>query len=128
LENCVILAGPKLDVARVMNVLDLHILSSLGEAFGNVTIEAMACGVPAVVTSVGAGQQIVGDTGWVVAPANALELADAITEALQEKNIPEIWIKRQEACRARIIEQFGLDKMTDGYQNVWNNCRLNNKK
>jgi glycosyltransferase involved in cell wall biosynthesis len=118
-EECVVLAGPRNDVPAVMNALDLHVLSSSGEAFGNVTIEAMACGVPAVVTSVGAGETIVGETGWVVPPSDPAALSQAVLLAMQEMATAESWQARRTDCRTRVVQHFSLERMINGYQLVW---------
>lgn len=67
----------------VYPALDLLALPSRwGEAFPNVVGEAMACGVPAIVTDVGDAARVVGDTGFVAAGSDAPALAEATREAL----------------------------------------------
>jgi glycosyltransferase involved in cell wall biosynthesis len=60
------------------------VLPSFQEVYGNVVIEAMACGRPCIVTSeVGASELIAnGKTGFVVPPDNPEELAEAILAVL----------------------------------------------
>jgi glycosyltransferase involved in cell wall biosynthesis len=113
------LLGVRSDIPAVMNALDLHVLSSFGESFGNVTVEAMACGVPAVVTSVGAGELIVGDTGWVVPPGDPVRLANAIQDAISKLSKQEQWRVRQAAAREHVAANFGLDRMVQAYRKVW---------
>ena len=115
-----ILAGQSSDVPSLLNALDLHVLSSSGEAFGNVTVEAMATGVPSVVTSVGAGALIVGETGWVVPPSDPKAMCDAICDAINKMSDRNAWSARKIACRARIIEYFSIDRMVNAYIEVWN--------
>jgi glycosyltransferase involved in cell wall biosynthesis len=54
------------------------------EAFGRVIVEAQALGRPVIATDHGGAQEtvIVGETGWLVPPAAADELAEAITKVL----------------------------------------------
>ncbi|MDN5936601.1 MAG: glycosyltransferase [Nitrosospira sp.] len=116
----VLLIGPHDDIPAVMNALDLHILSSCAsEAFPNVVAEAMACGTPAVVTAVGDSALIVGDCGWVVPPNDSARLSAAISDAVAEMNDPDTWQVRKQVSRDRVMEKFGLARMTVAYRAVW---------
>lgn len=113
------LVGPRQDISAVMNGLDIHILSSaFGEAFPNVLSEAMSCGTPCVATDVGDSSTIIGDTGCICPARDPDALANAILElanCLQDPSLADL-------CRERIIENFTLEHMIDGYTRVWQNC------
>lgn len=119
LEDRVLCVGPRADVPAIMNALDLHVLSSAGEAFGNVTVEAMACGTPVVVTDVGAGAYVVGETGWVVPARDPDRLQAAIREAFAEMADASAWERRRSAARDRAVAEFGVDRMVRDYRRVW---------
>lgn len=119
LIDCVHLLGRRGDVPAIMNALDVHVLSSMSEAFPNVVAEAMACGTPCVVTNVGDAADIVGSTGWSVPPRNPVALADAISVALRESESDEEWAKRKALTRQRVVERFSLEAMISGYNEVW---------
>jgi glycosyltransferase involved in cell wall biosynthesis len=118
LRSRVVLAGPRADIAAVMNALDLHVLSSRSEAFPNVVAEAMACGTPCVVTDVGEAAEIVGDQGWCVPPGDPVALSGAMRAALLMLAGGEAESLRA-ACRRRILETFNQDRMVTAYQDAW---------
>jgi glycosyltransferase involved in cell wall biosynthesis len=112
------LLGSRDDIPRVLNAFDVETLSSAyGEGFPNVVGEAMACGVPCVVTDVGDSAWIVGDTGHVVPIRNPQALADAWF-ALAEAGHPARQTLGARA-RARIVEQFDLIKVAGRYASLY---------
>ena len=82
--------------------------SAFGEGFSNALAEGMACGLPAVSTDVGDAAIIVGDTGMVVPPHDPQALASAIRALANEE--PAAHAERSRRARARIVEQFSLER------------------
>jgi glycosyltransferase involved in cell wall biosynthesis/2-polyprenyl-3-methyl-5-hydroxy-6-metoxy-1,4-benzoquinol methylase len=83
LEERLLWAGTREDMPTVYNALDIVVSSSsYGEGFSNVIGEAMACGVPCVVTNVGDSAWLVGDAGEVVPPKDPVALMNAIDKSL----------------------------------------------
>ncbi len=87
LSSHIILAGFYEDVPQILRCLDIFTLPSLFEGFNRSLLEAMACGLPVVVTAVGGNVEIVqdGKNGLLVPPSNPAALALAITELLKDK-------------------------------------------
>jgi len=71
--------GARRDVPFLMAAFDFLLLASTYyEGFPNVLGEALASGTPCVTTSVGDAATIVGDAGFVAAPDDLEELAEAV--------------------------------------------------
>ncbi len=122
LQDVVLLLDQRRDVPALMNALDLHVLSSRGEAFPNVLNEAMACGTPCVTTDVGDAAHIVGETGWVVSREDSPSLAAALVSALEESRAPDgRFAERRRRARERIAENFSLERMVEQYCDLWSN-------
>lgn len=121
-DDCVKLLGPRTDVRAIMNALDIHVLSSVAEAFPNVLGEAMACGTPCVATNVGDAALILGDTGWIVPPRNSAALADAVEKAVAAMGDQDSWRQRGTACRERIRTKFSLESMCTEFHRVWSDA------
>lgn len=83
LTHRVVFAGFVANVEDVLPALDLHILMSRNEGFGIATIEAMACGIPAVATNVPGSADILRDSlGGMLIPADDLPTAAHSVAAL----------------------------------------------
>lgn len=106
ISDKVIWADARSDINAVHNALDVACSSSSGEGLPNVIGEAMACGVPCVVTDVGDSARLVGDTGIVVPPANPEALAQGWALCLQ-RNREELGRR----ARARILQEFSVSRL-----------------
>lgn len=87
---------------------DLFVLPSRLETFGIVLVEALAFGVPAVATDVGAAREILADgrAGWLLPKATVLPLAATICEVLDEPGEAEL---RAQYGRARAERSYNLE-------------------
>jgi glycosyltransferase involved in cell wall biosynthesis len=75
---------PQTEVARALQGVDTLVLPSRHESFGMAVIEAMACGVPVIVSDRVGAKDIVeeGINGWVVPVNDAGALATAMSRAV----------------------------------------------
>lgn len=99
--------------SRWLGSLDVLVLPSRHEALPIGLLEAMACGIPQVVTDVGGNAEAVehGETGLLCPPDNPHELADGLVRLLGD---PELRTKMATASRERHQRLFSLDRMLDG--------------
>ena len=97
LEPVVIFIGsvPNEDMPAFLNARDLYVSSSLSDGTSLSLLEAMACGLPVVVTDVPANLEWVvnGENGLVVPRRSINELAMAIIYLLQNEDIRKKWGK-----------------------------------
>lgn len=109
------LLGLRDDVPRLMAALDLLAsTSSFGEAFPNVVGEAMACGVPCVVTDVGDCAAIVAETGLVSRVNDMLGFASNILDLLQMPATARIALGA--SARMRVQENYEIGRVAEQYQ------------
>jgi glycosyltransferase involved in cell wall biosynthesis len=104
--------GPLSDVSDLLPGLDAFLLSSAwGEAFPLSVAEAMACGVPAVVTNVGDCAWLVGDRNFIAAAgepdSQAAILRRILTLTSEERRALGL------RGRDRVIRNFSLHEYTE---------------
>jgi glycosyltransferase involved in cell wall biosynthesis len=112
------LLGERTDMPAVTAALDIAASSSAyGEAFPNAIGEAMACGVPCVVTDVGDSARIVGDTACVVPPRNASALSDAWRAVFTLSAAQRSELGRR--ARRRVSERFSIESIAREYEDTY---------
>ena len=84
-------------------------LASIGEAFGLVLVESLACGTPAVACGDAAGPEVLGDAGATFSGEDPQALADAILDAAV---IPAA------RCRER-SERFSIERCVAAHEELY---------
>ncbi|ALA60764.1 glycosyltransferase family 4 protein [Nitrospira moscoviensis] len=111
------LLGMRDDLPDLNTVFDIASLSSMAEAFPNVVLEAMACGVPCVVTDVGDAAHMVGDTGTVVPRRDPQALAQAWSAMLRMDCAERAALGA--AARQRVLDEFSLARAVARYEHLF---------
>jgi glycosyltransferase involved in cell wall biosynthesis len=108
LGGAVRLLGLRRDVRDLYHLAHVSVLSSAREGFSNVVLEALAAGVPQVLTDVGGNREAVGDSGaaLLVEPGAPAQLAAALVRAL---DAPELRRAMGRAARERAA-RFSVDE------------------
>ena len=108
----IIFAGWRDDIPACLNSMDLFVQPSLSEAFSQVLIEAMACGLPVIATDVGGANEVI-DNGMngVLIDAND---PDAIArEVLELYGSAQLRNNFAKAGRSTVRENFIIEQMVD---------------
>jgi glycosyltransferase involved in cell wall biosynthesis len=110
LENNVRFLGFIEDPAPLLKMSDAFCLLSRSEGFCNALLEAMACGVPSVVTRVGGNPEAIvdGQTGYLVASEDHEAAADSLLKLLRD---PARAKQMGEAGRTAAQTRFSADTM-----------------
>ena len=91
------------------------------ESFGNVVLEALACGTPVIVTdNCGVSEWISDDVGYVV-ECDKEELRNALFKVLSDERLR---MRFGEGCRKLVREEFGWDRIILDVENVYNEVVL----
>ncbi len=110
--------GQRRDVERLLSCADIGLLVSHEEGFSNSLLEAMACGLPMVVTDVGGNGEVVesGVSGYVVPPHEPGAIGEAI---LKLAHHPARRSAMGAEGKALISDDFTLDDCVERYVNLY---------
>lgn len=118
LGDRVLFTGYAPDPAAALAALDVFTLTSSTEQTSNSLLEAMACGLPALVTDVGDSRVVLGnDASKVVAPpGNEGAYAAAMAAMARSVELRREWGQRN---RQRCLAEYPLDRMIREYQALY---------
>jgi glycosyltransferase involved in cell wall biosynthesis len=103
---------------KIYPLIDIFCLCSFTEAFNRSLLEAMACGIPAIASRVGGNPEAVveNQTGLLVPPNDAVNLARAISELVREKK--KRWQMGRKA-RFRVVQKFNIANNVQQTQDLY---------
>ena len=114
------LLGNVTDIENFFTNIDVHLLTSTGEAFPNVVCESMSYGTPCISTNVGDVGNILAETGWLFQVNDYPHFESTLLSVCEELKNKKIWNVRKKLCKERITNNFSIDTMIGLYYSAWN--------
>jgi len=118
IKSSVKFLGQRMNIYRLLSKMNLFVLPSLREGLPLAAIEAMAVGLPLIVTNVGGLPELIrnGQSGLIVPPAEPLQLAKKIMNVF---NNPDKLKKMGKESRRIFEEKFRSEKMVKKLENLY---------
>ncbi len=118
IENQIVFAGTCSDIVRHLHTAAVFVFPSRSEGMPNAVLEAMACGVPVIATSVGGIPDIIqnGRNGLLVAPDDSRALSSALASLLTD---PDLAAALGSRARMEAESLYSLDRITDAYRALY---------
>lgn len=109
---------PHNKLPEFLNELKLIVIPSNTEGLPNIVLEAMACGTPVLVTSVGAIPDIIkdGETGFIMDNNSPECIAENVIRALEHSNLERI----VENARVLVEQEFTYQAALERYKGILN--------
>ena len=102
------------DVPKALNEMDIFVVPSIldSESFGVVAVEAMACKIPVIASSVGGLKEVIIDkeTGYLVPKKDHKEIAKYLKKLIIDKNLRT---SLGENGRKRVLENYDWNSNVD---------------
>ena len=113
---------PQTEVVRHLMAAHIFCVPSHSEALGVANIEAMACGVPVVTSTVGGIPEVTdgGRNAWVSAPGDVDELTSSLRACIEQSTVA---LRKVKAARAFVHNRFAAREMIDRFTTICLNCK-----
>lgn len=118
IKDDVYFLGKQEAVVDILNASDLFIMPSQSESFGLSALEAMACGIPTITTSIGGLPELVvhNETGYIAEIGDIERMAKYAIDLLKN---PNKYKKFSENARKRAVEFFNKEKIVKQYEDFY---------
>ncbi len=114
LQHDVIFLGKQDGLSDILNACDIFVMPSQSESFGLSALEAMACGLPVVSTSVGGLPELIlhNETGYIAEIGDIDRMAKYVIELLQNEKKYSVF---SENSRLRAVNNFEKNLIVPKY-------------
>lgn len=121
LQEHVRFLGKQTELVPILSSSDLMLMPSQSESFGLAALEAMACGVPVISSSVGGlpELQVHGQTGYIAEIGDTGRMARYAVELLTNDTKMTLF---RNACRTRAVEHFDVKRIVTDYESYYTEC------
>jgi len=117
LKDNVILLGERKNIPEILHQLDIFVMPSLGEAFPIALCEAMASGLPCIVTNVGDMKEIVGNNNLVIDDWDPKVFSDKLLELCEMSDLELDSIGFN--LKQRVKAKFSIKKIAKLYKSCY---------
>ncbi len=122
----IIFKGASDNVKKYLTNSDFYLSASVSEGMSNSLLEAMALGIPALVSNVSGIEEIIIDNknGFIFEPLDEKGLYEKLINAINcsEKD----YIKLSRLASEHILQNFSINKISDKHIKLYNNLLKNN--
>lgn len=127
LEDSVILCGVQKDMMAIYELTDFVVIPSLTEGLPYVLLEAMACKIPIIATTVGDIPRLIkhGKSGTLVAPGSTKQIKNGMIYYLQN----QIFAKQMAKDAYDLVKsEYSSNAMIYKTEKIYSNLKLYNKE
>jgi phosphatidylinositol alpha-1,6-mannosyltransferase len=126
LQDVVTFAGvvPRDEMPQRYAEADVFVLPSYNEGMSVALLEALASGLPAVVTETGGTAELVKDNGFIVPWADPVALADALEEFLRKPRL----CREMGQKSSQVAENFSWKATAQAYLDLSHSCLVDHLK
>jgi glycosyltransferase involved in cell wall biosynthesis len=122
LEDSFYLLGFRKDILRIISAMDIFVMPSIDEGLPMAMLEAMAIGVPVIVTAVGEIPRVIksDENGILIKPKDSKELAEKIIFLIENETKRE---KMTDTALKTVRSKYSNDQMSKSYAHTYD-CLL----
>lgn len=121
-RDAVLFGGTTADLSPYYNAADIFVMLSDAEAGSIACLEAMASGLPVVVSNTGGFEEVVSQSSGRIVDVNSFEsIAKTILELIDN---PELRARLGMAGRATIIENYSWESIAEKFNNLVETCQV----